>query len=103
MPPRGQFAEVHRQVHAAVGQVDDLLPGQNVEVNGGVLGDKVADARQQQALHQRGVRIEGQRPRQLAILDVQNFLVQRVEGAVQRPLHALALRRQGNSAMKALE
>ena len=73
MPPRGQFAEVHRQVHAAVGRVDDLLPGQNVEVNGGVLGDKVADARQQQALHQRGVRIEGQCPRQLAILDVQNF------------------------------
>ncbi|MNE98748.1 hypothetical protein D3C80_1973130 [compost metagenome] len=50
-------------------------------MNGGVLGNKIADPRYQQALHDGRVRINSQVARQLTVFNIKNFLIQRIEGA----------------------
>ncbi|MNV98910.1 hypothetical protein D3C71_1942190 [compost metagenome] len=51
-------------------------------MNGRMQSNKIADAGYQQTLDQRGVRINGQAARQLAVFDIQDFLCQGIEGMI---------------------
>lgn len=72
-------------------------------MNGRMLGDKIAETRQQQTLHERRMRVNGQGARQLAVFNIQDFLIQGIEGAAERPLHSLAFRRERNTPVETLE